>query len=249
MSRKLSKAPEVVPHAHPKATSAISLSVRFCTDQEDASEDKGLLKAINAAKISKEDVTLFDRGISSAHTFNHLHQQQIHFITRVNPNRRYQSIAENPSPSLSKDENIHIEKDLMVYLFNKNNKEIPCPLRLIQAMNCKEEPLWFLTNLLDLSAFDSASLYKRRWDIEVFFKFIKQHLHMNHFLSHTQHGMQIYLTMLPIVALLLMMFKAKTKQPVFKRPLYSFTLNVQKFHALILVKLSGGDLNKIRHLI
>jgi hypothetical protein len=103
---------------------------------------------------------------------------------------------------------------------------------------------------LDLIVFDVAALYKRRWDIKVFFKFVKQHLQMKHFLSHSQHGMQIYLTIILITAILLLMFKAKTKQAGFKKwPFYAFTLHVQKFHALLLVKLSGGNVDKIRGLL
>ncbi len=42
-------------------------------------------------------------------------------------------------------------------------------LRLIKMLNKEGNELWFLTNLFDMSSLDIAELYRRRWDIEVFF--------------------------------------------------------------------------------
>ncbi|MDN3030534.1 MAG: transposase [Candidatus Tisiphia sp.] len=67
--------------------------------------------------------------------------------------------------------------------------------------------LWFLSNILYLSAQDIASSYKKRWEIEVFFKFIKQNLQIKHFISHRENGMKVYIYCILIAAILFAIFK------------------------------------------
>jgi hypothetical protein len=62
---------------------AIPSSIRLCESQSESSEDIALVKAINDAKLEKEDILLFDRGISKTDTFVELDKQQTRFITRT----------------------------------------------------------------------------------------------------------------------------------------------------------------------
>ena len=68
---------------------SIPSSVRFCERQSEVSEDIALAKAINEAKIEKEDILLFDRGISKSETFETLDKEERKFITRMKENRKY----------------------------------------------------------------------------------------------------------------------------------------------------------------
>jgi transposase len=58
----------------------IPTSVRICKQVTEASEDIALIKAINQAKVEKEDILLFDRGISKADTYKHMSQANKYFI-------------------------------------------------------------------------------------------------------------------------------------------------------------------------
>ena len=71
----------------------------------------------------------------------------------------------------------------------------------------KMKPLWFLTNKFDLSIEEIIEVYKRRWDIEVFFRFIKQELNFKHFMSTNINGIKVILYMTLILAMLILMFK------------------------------------------
>lgn len=60
-------------------------NIRFCTNQSEVSEDIALVKAINEAKLEKEDIILFDRGISKSKTFNDFTKQDIILETIIPP--------------------------------------------------------------------------------------------------------------------------------------------------------------------
>ena len=60
--------------------------------------------------------------------------------------------------------------------------------RLITTENEQREILLFLTNIMDLDAEMITNFYRKRWDVEVFFRFIKQELSFSHFMSTNENG-------------------------------------------------------------
>lgn len=71
------------------------------------------------------------------------------------------------------------------------------------------QKLYFVSNIYNLKATEIVEIYKKRWEIEVFFKFIKQHLNAKHFLSRNLNGIKITLYMILILAILLTVYKVK----------------------------------------
>lgn len=65
-------------------------SIRYCKGQEESSEDIALVRAINEAKVEKEDILLFDRGIAKVRTFTEFDEKEYKFITRVNVGRKHE---------------------------------------------------------------------------------------------------------------------------------------------------------------
>jgi IS4 transposase len=65
----------------------------------------------------------------------------------------------------------------------------------------------FLTNVLFLSAVEIADLYKSRWEIETFFKFIKQEMNFSHLLSRSENGIKVIMYLTMIAAILLTLYK------------------------------------------
>ncbi|WP_289823797.1 transposase, partial [uncultured Muribaculum sp.] len=63
-----------------------------------------------------------------------------------------------------------------------------------------------ITNNFEKDAIEIVQYYRRRWDIEVFFKFLKQDLSFSHFISTNVHGIQVMLYMTLIVALLVKIY-------------------------------------------
>lgn len=217
-------------------------SVRFCTLQEESSEDLALVRAINEARVDSEDILLFDRGISKGETFGEFEAKDYKFVTRLNVGRRYHVIKTHSVSS-------PIMEDLTVNLYAKGSKNpLPTALRLIKMLNKEGQELWFLTNLFDMSALEITELYRRRWDIEVFFKFIKQNLGYKHFLSHSMNGMRVYIYMVLITALVFLAYKLKTKLQGFKIPLFRFNLALEKSFVKSMILLSGGNFDAVKHL-
>ena len=141
---------------------SIPSSVRFCTQASESSEDIALVRAINEAKVEKDSILLFDRGISKADTFQEFTQEKKFFITRIKVDRKYVLIKEN-TLSQTEDDKVKIISDQVINLYSKD-KRIKCDLRLIKAKSQKEEEeLWFLTNVFYLSAQSVYMAYKKRW--------------------------------------------------------------------------------------
>ena len=220
-------------------------SIRFCQSQSESSENIALIKAINEAKVSKEDILLFDRGINKTASFVEFEKKDYKFITRVVVGRKYKIVATN-QPDLIEDNTSTIIEDLVVNLYDKEHKCIDTKLRLVKLLNKDENEIWFLTNLFDMPALEVTKLYKRRWDIEVFFKFIKQNLGYKHFLSHSLNGMKVYIYMILITALLFLVYKIRKQLEGFKIPLFQFNLDLEKSFIKTLIILAGGNFDAVK---
>lgn len=219
---------------------SIPSSVRFCHNQSEASEDIALAAAINEAKIQKDDILLFDRGIAKAETFDNLTREEKFFVTRVNLNRKYRLLSSNRI-SKYKDDDLTIISDENIHLYNKKGEEINCHLRLIKAKKRNSEEIWFLSNLFDLSTHDITLLYKLRWNIEVLFKFLKQHLQFKKFMSYDQNGMKVYLYCLLIAAILFIIYKIHNQLTGYKIALLQFSLDLNKSIIKDIVLFCGGN--------
>jgi len=67
--------------------------------------------------------------------------------------------------------------------------------------------LWFITNLLEDKVATIMEIYKKRWDIEVFFRFLKQELNFKHVFSTNINGLKIRLYITMIIAMLILVYK------------------------------------------
>ena len=221
-------------------------SVRFCEDPREVSEDIALVKAINAAKLKQDDVLLFDRGISKNSTYQDFSERGIKFVTRIKCNRTYHVVEEK---LVNYEGNLQIISDEIINFYNRSAKPIDNNLRLIKAINANNTEIWFLSNLLEASILDITGLYARRWDIEVFFKFIKQHLQFKQFISHSLNGMKVYMYCLLIAAILFLLFKHLNNKTGFKIAMLEFTMAIEKEIIKDIILISGGNLQLVQHLL
>jgi transposase len=119
---------------------------------------------------------------------------------------------------------------------------VEVPFRLIIGQS-KQEPdkeFWFITNEFDLPAKDIAEAYKRRWDIEVFFRFIKQKLNVSHLVSLNKNGIQVMLYMTLIVAMLILIYK-QANELGYKTAKRRFTMEIRNLIIAMFVVECGGD--------
>jgi len=101
-----------------------------------------------------------------------------------------------------------------------------------------------ITNDLNSSAEEIARIYRKRWDIEVFFRFIKQELNFKHFLSMNANGIQVMMYMTAIAAMLIMIYK-RLNNVGYTTAKRRIGLELEELIGAILVVKSGGDLKKV----
>ena len=141
-----------------------------------------------------------------------------------------------------KTDSLKIYSDSWVYLFSEGSKKANHPVRYIKCkqLTTKEE-LVFVTNIADLPPEQITDLYKRRWDIEVFFKFLKQQLNFSHLINRSENGIRIMLYSTLIAAVLLLVYKKKNGLSGYKIMKQKFVQDLEKSITRTIVIMTGGD--------
>ena len=207
------------------------------------SEDKTIPEVIyKYANTNKSSIFVFDRGVQSREVFCNLNEQTTLFVTRLKKNANYKIVEEiehgNNRPvgvlELIDDKKILL-KLYHTKTLNENN------FRLITAIHPKTGiTYYFLTNIFDKSVEEILSFYKKRWDIEVFFRFLKQELNFSHITSTSENGMKVMLYMTLISSMLVLIYK-RLNQVGYKTAVRRISFELNEFIIKLVVKQCGGD--------
>ena len=152
------------------------------------------------AGVKSGEIVLFDKGYVDFAHLRDLDERGVSWVTRAKANMAYDVVRKMPR---SKDEKIL--RDEVIVLSNPN-KSAPELMRRIVALveiDGQEREMTFLTNNLNWSPRSVADLYRCRWQIEVFFKQIKQTLQLGDFLGHNANAVRWQVWMALLVYLLL----------------------------------------------
>lgn len=210
------------------------------------SEDVALREAILDCRESSEKIVVFDRGIQSRRTYDEFNSLKIDFVSRLKPNAKCRVIKNYKIKKNQENENIEIKKDSQIELFDRTHKATQLFLRKIVGLNKKTgEEVVFLTNIPDLTPIEVADIYKRRWEIEVFFKFLKQELNLSHLISRDVNGINTTLYLTLIAAILLTVYKKTNQLKGYKIPKLKFSQELELELMKQVVILCGGDPAKI----
>lgn len=183
-------------------------SVRAFTKQKALSEEHALKQAIVESTRHNKDFIAFDQGLQKRQSLAEFDEARIGFVTRCQANVRYQKVETYRQIKGRKSDGLRFIQDSKVYLYGSGKKLFKTPFRLIEAERIEDgEKLFFLTNLWEFSAMQIARIYRHRWDIEVFFRFLKQELNMKHLINRTYNGIMIQIYAALITAILLVVFK------------------------------------------
>lgn len=129
---------------------------------------------------------VMDRGYIDFEQLHRLHQAGSFFVIRAKSNLRFQRRYSRES-----DRAIGIICDQIGTLTGFYTiKDYPTPLRRIRVKDAEGKTLVFLTNNLDLPASTIAELYRCRWQIELFFKWVKQHLRIKSFFGTSENAVK-----------------------------------------------------------
>jgi len=127
-------------------------------------------------------VLVVDRGYLDFARLFALHRQKVGFVIRAKDNLRFTWIASRPV-----DASTGLRADQTILLATPKSKSgYPEHLRRVSFRDPETgKHLVFLTNLFDLPALTIAAIYKNRWQIELFFKWLKQNLAVKHFFGNS----------------------------------------------------------------
>jgi Domain of unknown function (DUF4372)/Transposase DDE domain len=158
------------------------------------------VKMADAFPLNPGSIVAIDRGYNDYALFGNWTAQEIYFVTRLKDNAVYQVEQECAVPA---NRNI-LSDQLIRFTGEKAQKDCPCLLRRVvvwDAVNQREIVL--LTNLLEFGPTTIAAIYKDRWEIELFFKALKQNLKVKSFVGTSENALRIQIWTALIAILLL----------------------------------------------
>ena len=152
--------------------------------------------SVHDSKVMKEipyesgSYYVFDRGYNAFRELYRIHQHESFFIVRAKKNLQYKCIKwRRRMPR-----NVLTDSEIMLtdYITSRKYKE---KLRLVKFYDEEQgREFSFLTNAFHLSSLEVADLYKNRWQIELFFKWLKQHLKIRKFWGKTENAVRIQIS-------------------------------------------------------
>lgn len=130
---------------------------------------------------------IFDRGYNNFKELFRIQRMESCFVVRAKTNLQYKCVKwKRRMPK-----NILSDAEIELTVYN-SRKDYPDNLRLVRYYDEKQgREFMFLTNAMDLTAQQIADLYKNRWQIELFFKWLKQHLKIKKFWGTTENAVRI----------------------------------------------------------
>lgn len=161
-------------------------------------------------ELPRGSIVAMDRGYNDYRLFDQWTKDGIFFVTRLKDNAVYKTIKENPIPSRS-----HLLSDSWIELSWRSGSEIKKATyrKVVVWLEDKQQSLVLLTNQMDLAASTIAAIYKDRWQIELFFKCIKQNLKIKTFIgtSFNAVSIQIWTALLALMLLKLIAWQSRFK--------------------------------------
>ncbi len=149
--------------------------------------------------FSPGTMLVFDRGYSDYDWWLSLTRSKVHFVTRLKDDASYGVVEQRDTP-----ENREIMRDEVILLTSQQEIGPQARLRRIEIwVEERQETMVFVTNNLTLSARTIAAVYKERWQIELFFKALKQSLKIKTFIGTSENAVQIQIWTALIAMLLL----------------------------------------------
>lgn len=154
---------------------------------------------------------VMDKGYVDFDRLFLIHQADAFFVTRAKDNMNYRRLY---SAKVNKKKGVKCDQTVKLNNFY-SQKDYPEKLRRIKYYDAETDNEFdFITNNFHVSALQIALLYKHRWAIELFFKWIKQHLRIKTFWGYSENAVriQVYSAIIAYLTIAIMKEKMKLKQ-------------------------------------
>jgi len=158
------------------------------------------VKMADAFPLNPGSIVVMDRGYNDYALFGRWTDDEIYFVTRLKDNAAYEVLEEGPLPA-----NRNIRADQLIrFTGEKAQKDCPWLLRRVAVWDpVNEREIVLLTNQMEFGSTTLAAIYKDRWEIELFFKALKQNLKVKSFVGTSENALRIQIWTALIAMLLL----------------------------------------------
>lgn len=155
-------------------------------------------------------IITFDKGYVDYGKYEVLTESGIWYVTRLKDNAVYQArkefnIPDQADSGVLKDEEI-------ILRYGKNKQQEHRSRRIAYWDSKSERPFEFITNNFEMAAEKIALIYKRRWQIELLFKQLKQNFPLKYFLGDNENAIEIQIWSAMLANLLLTLIKSQVKR-------------------------------------
>ena len=212
----------------------------FVTITEGKTSDVEMVRTLTFPSGS---IVVVDRGYNDYDWYNQLTEKGVFFVTRLKANAQYRVINRQPvlkNKGLTSDQTIRLTSIQAA-------KKCPSRLRRVGYRDIDTGKHYiFLTNNFKLAARTIADIYKARWQVELFFKWIKQNLKIKSFIGTSKNAVmtQIWIAMCVYLLLAFIKFQSKMNKTM-QQILRLLQLNL--FEKRDLMALLRGDPHNLNH--
>ena len=159
-------------------------------------------------QFPKGSIVAIDKGYNDYGWYQQLTDKGIYFVTRLKKNAKYRTLERR---AVLKDKGLTCDQTIEL-TGARTAKRCPVPLRRIGYTDTETGKHYvFLTNNFQLSAKTIADIYKARWQVELFFKWIKQNLKIKAFIGTSKNAVMTQIWIALCVYLLLAYVKFQSK--------------------------------------
>jgi hypothetical protein len=164
------------------------------------------VRMLDQLPVAKDAIYTMDRGYVDFTRLYALHQQGAFFVVRAKDNLKSRRLYSRPK---NKDAGVRSDQ-IITLVTQKSKKGYPDRLRRISFIDKeRDKRLVFLTNNFEIPAETVAAVYKQRWQVELFFKWIKQHLRIKSFIGTSINAVKSQIWVALCIYLLVAITKKK----------------------------------------
>jgi len=168
----------------------------------------GDVKVAQSLDFPRGSIVALDRGYIDYHLFTRWTREGVFFVSRLKRNADIVSVESRPVP-----EHGQIVRDEIIRLkpFEAGRPDLEDLRRVVVWLEDKQQELELLTNHFELAASTIAAIYKQRWQIELFFKLLKQQLKIKTFVGTSANAVriQIWTALIAVLVLRYLQFRSQ----------------------------------------
>lgn len=168
------------------------------------------VNALDEIEVLPGAIYVMDKAYIDFGRLFRLAQSNAFFVVRAKSNLKFKAVA---SRKVDKDTGLRCDQSIRL-IVAKSRKQYPEKIRRIKYYDSEKDiTLVFLTNNFDMGALEVTAVYKSRWQIEIFFKWIKQNLQVKTLWGHSENAVKTHLWIAICTYLIVAYLKQKIRSP------------------------------------